>query len=437
MEISSLCDRIARLPLVFPLGKIVEVRGGIARVKGFGGAARIGARVVLGDAGRVGEIVALDFEGASVLPERGLAGLALGQRVVIINDHHVIQPSLAWLGRVVDADGKSMDGMPLPMGTHPVAVRSAPPPAISRQRLGARVDTGYAVFNTFLPLVQGQRIGLFAGSGVGKSRLLAGLAQRVQADVTVIAMIGERGRELRQFIEDTLGSEGMKSAVVVAATSDDAPSRRYRAALTAMAVAEFYRDQGKHVLFLMDSVTRFAEAFREVQSGVGLGNQARGFPAATAHEIMALCERAGPGTQGSGTITGIFSVLVAGSDMEEPVADILRGVLDGHVILDREIAERGRFPAIDLLRSVSRALPEAASEEENDLLISARSLLGRFERSRIMVEAGLYTSGSDPELDRAIDIWPELDAFIGKDESDGIKSSFDRLRLILRRGHCG
>lgn len=437
MEISALCDRIARAPRIFPMGRIVELRGGITRIQGFGNAARIGARVALGNTGQVGEIVALDSDGASVLPEGGISGLALGQRVIITNDHHVIQPSVAWLGRVVDADGRSMDGLPLPTGAVSVPVRSAPPPAVSRDRLGPRVDTGYAVFNTFLPLVKGQRIGLFSGSGVGKSRLLAGLAQRVEADITVIAMIGERGRELRQFTEDTLGAEGMKSAVVVAATSDDAPSRRYRAALTAMAVAEFFRDQGKHVLFLMDSVTRFAEAFREVQSGLGAGTQARGFPAATAHEIMALCERAGPGAKGSGAITGIFSVLVAGSDMEEPVADILRGVLDGHVILDREIAERGRFPAIDLLRSVSRALPEAASEDENALLIGARSLLGRFERSRIMVEAGLYTSGSDPELDQAIDIWPELDAFISKDEISGIKNSFDRLRLIMRRVRKG
>lgn len=433
MDVSVLCERILGTQRVFPVGRIAELRNGVVRVSGLNGAAQIGARVSLGNAGTGGEIVALDAEGASVLPDRGIAGLSLGLRVAILNREQVIYPSNTWLGRIVDADGRALDGAPMPLGNLPFAVRSAPPPAADRGRLGSRIETGLAVFNTFLPIVRGQRIGLFAGSGVGKSRLLANLARNMRADVTVIAMIGERGRELRQFTEDTLGPSGMASSVVVAATADDPPARRYRAALTAMAVAEFFREQGKHVLFLMDSVTRFAEAFREVQSGLGVGHHARGYPAATAHEIMALCERAGPGKEACGSITGIFSVLVAGSDMEEPVADILRGVLDGHVILDREIAERGRFPAVDVLRSVSRALPEAATDQENALLGEARALLGRYERARIMIEAGLYVSGSDPELDRAIDMWPELDAFVGRDDATGIVGSFDRLRLILRR----
>jgi flagellum-specific ATP synthase len=290
-----------------------------------------------------------------------------------------------------------------------------------------------AAFNTVLPIVRGQRVGLFAGSGVGKSMLLGHLARHMQADVVVIALIGERGRELREFVEHVLGPEGMRRAVIVAATSDRSPLIRRRCAWAAMAVAEFFRDQGQQVLFLADSITRFAEAHREVATAAGEMPALRGFPASTSHLIMSLCERAGPGEDGSGDITALLTVLVAGSDMEEPIADILRGVLDGHVVLDRQIAERGRYPAIDLLRSVSRSLPRAATEEENALISSARGLLGSYARSETMIKAGLYSEGSDPGLDQAIKIWPELDGFLADKEAVSAKNSFARLGVILRR----
>jgi len=225
----------------------------------------------------------------------------------------------------------------------------------------------------------------------------------------------------------------MARAVVVAATSDRSPLVRRRCAWAAMAVAEYFRDQGQHVLFLADSITRFAEAHREVAVAAGELPSLRGYPPSTAHTIMSLCERAGPGSAYSGTITAILSVLVAGSDMEEPVADILRGVLDGHVVLDRKIAERGRYPAIDLLRSVSRSLPHAASEDENRTIAEARQLLGAYARSEMMIRAGLYTQGSDPLLDQAIRLWPDLDAYLAEPEAQNTANSFNRLRLILRR----
>jgi len=289
------------------------------------------------------------------------------------------------------------------------------------------LETGLAAFNTFLPIVKGQRIGLFAGSGVGKSTLLAKLARGVHADVVVIALVGERGREVREFVERVLGEDGMKRAVVVAATSDQSPMVRRRCGWAAMTVAEHFRDHGKHVLFLADSVTRFAEAHREIALASGEGGNLRGFPPSTAQQITTLCERAGPGANASGDITAVFSVLVAGSDMEEPVADILRGVLDGHVVLDRKIAERGRFPAIDLLRSVSRALPEAASDEENSLISKGRKMLGLYDRSEMMIQAGLYNIGSDENLDAAIEAWPKLDAFLTESENVDSNASFSRL----------
>jgi flagellum-specific ATP synthase len=255
----------------------------------------------------------------------------------------------------------------------------------------------------------------------------------VAADVVVIALVGERGRELRDFTERVLGSEGMARSVVVTATSDQSALQRRRCALSALTVAEHFRDQGLHVLLLVDSVTRFAEAHREVALASGEAASLRGYPPSTAHAIMSLAERAGPGGGEAGDITAVLSVLVAGSDMEEPVADIIRGTLDGHVVLDRKIAERGRYPAIDLLRSVSRSLPEAASSAENALISDARRTLGAYDRAEMMVQAGLYVQGTDPVVDRAIRLWPQLDGFLAEDApAGGPDASFARLRACLQ-----
>ncbi|MEP2760547.1 MAG: FliI/YscN family ATPase, partial [Hyphomicrobiales bacterium] len=336
-------------------------------------------------------------------------------------------------GRIIDPFGNPIDGKPLLRGAAARALRRQPPDPGARRALGERLNTGMAGLNTMLPVVRGQRVGLFAGSGVGKSTLLGHLAQHMTADVVVIAMIGERGRELRHFIEDVLGEEGLSRAVIVCATSDQSPLIRRRCAWAAMSVAEHFRDQGKSVLLLADSITRFAEAHREVAVAAGEAPVLRGFPPSTAHLIMSLCERAGPGQGQQGDITGIFSVLVAGSDMDEPVADILRGVLDGHIILDREIAERGRYPAIDVLRSVSRSLPAAATDAQNKLIAQARNLLSVYDRNAMMVRAGLYSTGSDPEIDAAIQVWPDLDGFLAKVEKQSVENSFVQLELILRR----
>jgi flagellum-specific ATP synthase len=358
-----------------------------------------------------GEVLNLAHDQVTVLSDGAIEGLAIGDAVELMGRAD-LAPEDHWIGRIVDPFGMPLDGRPLLRGSRPRGLRGAVPLAASRGRLGARLSTGVAAFDTLLPLVQGQRIGLFAGSGVGKSSLLAKFARGVAADVVVIALIGERGRELRDFTETVLGPAGMKRSVIVAATSDQSPLIRRRCAWAAMSVAEHFRDQGQHVLFLADSVTRFAEAHREVALAAGEAASLRGYPPSVAHMIMSLAERAGPGPQGSGDITGIFSVLVPGSDMEEPVADILRGALDGHVVLDRKIAERGRYPAVDLLRSVSRSLPGAATEPENQLIAEARKLLGAYDRAELMIQAGLYVSGSDPLIDRAIKVWPALDGFL-------------------------
>jgi len=264
--------------------------------------------------------------------------------------------------------------------------------------------------------------------------LLATLVKNVDCDVVVTALVGERGREVRHFTDETLGTEDMEKTVVVAATSDQSALNRRRCAWTAMTVAEHFRDQGKSVLFLADSITRFAEAHREIASATGEIPVLRGHPPSTAQLITELCERAGPGTAGTGDITAVYSVLVQGSDMEEPIADILRGVLDGHVVLNRDIAERGRYPAIDLLQSVSRSLPAAATTIENEMILKTRKMVSVFEQNSLMVRSGLYVEGTDAELDLAVKNWHEIDAFLGRVGSDNISMSFDKLRLLLRRG---
>ncbi len=424
---------IAAVPLVTRVGRVQDVGRGTLTLSGLSRGTGLGDRVLIhGPKGLVGgEVLRLTRDGVTVLPDASVEGVAIGDRVDLVGRAE-IAPDDSWIGRIIDPFGRALDGRPLFPGTVQRPLRAQAPAAASRRRLGARLDTGVAVFDTLLPIVRGQRIGLFAGSGVGKSSLLSKFARGLQADVVVIALIGERGRELRAFVESVLGPAGMARSVVVAATSDQSPLIRRRCAWAAMAVAEHFRDQGLHVLLLADSITRFAEAHREVALASGEEASLRGYPPSTAHMIMALAERAGPGPEGAGDITGVFSVLVAGSDMEEPVADILRGVLDGHVVLDRKIAERGRYPAVDLLRSVSRSLPEAANADENALIAEARRLLGAYERAELMIQAGLYAKGSDSVVDLAITVWAALDGFLAEDGPGGAEMSFARLAACLK-----
>ncbi|MFD3188829.1 FliI/YscN family ATPase [Sedimentitalea sp. HM32M-2] len=428
-------DEIATAQIARPVGRVISVHGGTVQLSGLAGDAHIGDHLVLRrtpGTPLAGEVLQIDQNIVHMLPDAAPDGVAIGDQVVL---HRVppFAPGDHWIGRVIDPYGAPLDGKPLSRGGVVHDLMSSPPPAVERMPLGERVATGLSVLNTMLPIVQGQRVGLFAGSGVGKSRLLAQLARNMTADIVVIALVGERGREVNDFVDRVLGPEGMKRAVVLAATSDQSALTRRRCAWAAMAAAEHFRDQGLNVLFLADSVTRFAEAHREIAVSGGEAPALRGFPPSVTPMITALCERAGPGRFGQGHITAVFSVLVAGSDMDEPIADILRGVLDGHIVLNREIAERGRFPAIDVSRSVSRSLPDAASDAENAVIADVRRLLGAYEQSEVMIKAGLYAEGADPVVDQAIRVWPDLDAFFAKPEPDSIRNSFDRLGLILRR----
>ena len=346
--------------------------------------------------------------------------------------------SSGWLGRVLDPLGRALDGRgPLPSGPCVRRVRAAPPEATRRARLGPRLDVGVRALNCFATCRRGQRLGLFSGSGIGKSSLLAMLARHTACDVAVLALVGERGREVREFLEDDLGEAGLARSVVVVATSDSPPLLRREAAFAAMTVAEYFRDQGKSVLLLMDSITRFCLALREIGLSSGEPPATRGYPPSMFAELPRLLERAGPGldrADGSvGHITALFSVLVEGDDHNEPVADAVRGILDGHIVLDRRIAEGGRYPAVDVLRSLSRAVPGCNAPEENALSRHARALLALHADMADMVRLGAYRAGSDPAVDEAVTLAPRIEAMLRqeRDERTDIEGSFALLRSAL------
>lgn len=434
-QLEALKQQLSQLDTARPIGRVSGVRSGVIHVSGLNDVARIGdhAEIRTRQASTLsGEVVQLTQSDVVILPDAAVEGVALNDRVALV-EGGVVYPDVSWLGRLIDPAGSPLDGRPLKKGLKAQPLQATPPEAAARRSLGDRLNTGYVVFDTMLPIVRGQRVGLFAGSGVGKSNLMGGFARNISADVVVIALIGERGREVRHFLDEVLGPDGLQRSVIVAATSDQSPLTRRRCAWTAMAVAEFFRDHGKSVLFLADSITRFAEAHREVSLAAGEAPVLRGYPPSTAHLIMSLCERAGPGTTHQGDITAVMSVLVPGSDMEEPIADILRGVLDGHVVLDRSIAERGRFPAVDVLRSVSRSLPAAASPEENEIISIIRRHLSVYAKNEIMISSGLYAPGADPQLDLAISAFSPLDELMGIVHTEDTQHSFNQLQLVLRR----
>ncbi|MEO1313316.1 MAG: FliI/YscN family ATPase [Pseudomonadota bacterium] len=431
-QLNQVSQRIAQMPVRRRHGRLSAVRSGSVDIVGLGPETRVGDLIHIGDnPGPSGEVVALDQTSARAMTFHDSTGLAI-HTPVALEPAPPLCPTPDWQGRIIDAFGHPLDGRPLPQGHAKTDLRAAPPPATGRRPLGPRLGTGVAALDTMLPLVRGQRIGVFAGSGVGKSSLLAELAKNTPADRVVLGLIGERGRELRHFTDEVLGEAGLARSVVIAATSDQSPLIKRRAGWAAMAVAEAFRNQGDNVLLLVDSLTRMAEAHREVALTAGEPASLRAYPPSTGGMIAALTERAGTGTDSQGDITAVFSVLVAGSDMDEPVADMTRGVLDGHIVLDREIAERGRFPAIDVRRSVSRSLPHAATADENALIRKARAVLATYEAAHPMIQAGLYIKGSDAEIDQAVEIWPRLDAFFGETGPEDPATAFAALELCLK-----
>jgi flagellum-specific ATP synthase len=375
-----------------------------------------------------GAVIGFDTEAALALSYGTIAGLGPGS-LARCAPRAAAAPHDGWLGRIVDPLGRPIDALPpIPRPLRPpglaqaplAAPLAAPRAALLRERLGPRVSLGVRALDLFTPCRAGQRLGLFAGSGVGKSTLLGMLSRGAAADIIVLALVGERSREIREFAEDELGTEGLRRGVVIAATADSSPLLRREAVYTACAAAEHFRDQGLHVLLMIDSLTRFCLAAREIAISAGEPPAMRGFPPSVFAELPRVLERAGPGPSGSaGTITGLFTVLVEGDDLNEPVTDAVRGILDGHVVLSRAVAESGRYPAVDILRSLSRSAPGCLTEAEARLAREGRLVLARAAEMADLVRLGAYRPGTDAETDRALAIAPRIEALLTQDRREG------------------
>lgn len=336
-----------------------------------------------------------------------------------------------WRGRVLDPLGRPIDGKGTIEGVlERRPSRAAAPQAATRQRLGPPIGLGVRVLDAFCTAREGQRLGLFAASGIGKSTLLATLARAASFDTVVLGLVGERGRELREFLEDDLGPEGLARAVVICATSDAPAALRREAAYASLAAAEFFRDQGQRVLLMLDSVTRFALACREIGLAAGEPPATRGYPPSVFRELPALLERAGPGGPGAGSITALLTVLVEGDDHDEPIADAVRGILDGHVVLDRRIAEGGRYPAVDVLRSLSRSVPGCLTPEQAQLAGRARKALALRDEMADLVRLGAYRPGMDVDTDQALRAAPRIEAVLH--QARGELSTLDQAFGLLR-----
>lgn len=393
----------------------------------------VGARVEIettsGDL--TAEVVGLRRGQAICLPFGSVGGVKRGARVSFKSGAPTIRPSNAWLGRVIDGFGHPVDGKgPVPPGAVSRNLRASPPPAALRERLGAPVDFGVKALDAFCPARKGQRLGVFSGSGVGKSALLAMIARNTDCDVAVIALIGERGREVREFIEDYLGEEGLARSVVIVSTSDEPAMMRREAAYLALTVSEYFRDQGGHVLCLMDSLTRVAAAQREIGLAAGEPPTAKGYTPSVFSLLPRLLERAGSGSAGAGAVTGVFTVLVEGDDHEEPIADAARATLDGHIVLDRRIAERGRFPAVNILKSVSRSMSVDGDASLADAARRARALEATFDDMKEMVRIGAYRPGSNDEVDSSIRFHSKLEAFLAQALSETVPAAETRTLLF-------
>jgi flagellum-specific ATP synthase len=420
-------------------GRVKTVQGLLIEVVGPVRELRVGGRVEIetsSGATLLTEIIGFREGHALCLPFGPLSGVRLGCKAVFKRSDGAVYPSDAWLGRVINADGEPIDGKgPIARGIDAYSLKQVPLPAHERARVGAPMDLGVRALNTFTTLCEGQRMGIFAGSGVGKSVLMSMLVRNAAADVAIVGLIGERGREVQEFITEYLGEMGLKRAIVIVATSDEAALMRRQAAYLTLTLAEYFRDQGKRVLCMMDSLTRFAMAQREIGLAIGEPPTAKGYPPTVFAELPRLLERAGPGLVNSGSVTGLFTVLVEGDDHNEPIADAVRGILDGHIVMERGIAERGRYPAVNVLRSISRTMPGCVPVAMRPTLQKAREFMSVFADMEELIRLGAYRKGSDPQVDRAIALFPAFEAFLGqqREERTSIADGYTMLDAILAR----
>lgn len=427
----SALERVARCSPAALTGSVVRLEGLVAGVADF--PAPIGAQVAIETVAArelAGEVVGFRDELALVFPWGPVDGVRYGQRVRLRRTTRVVPVGDALLGRVIDARGRPIDGQGPAVCPYQALLDRAPPAAISRPRIDRPFITGIRAIDGLMTCGRGQRLGVFAGAGVGKSVSLGMLVRNAAADVVVVAMIGERGREVNEFLQRDLGEEGRARSVVVVATSDEPAPLRVRAAFTATAIAEHFRDQGREVLLLMDSLTRFAHAHREIGLGAGEPPATRGYPPSTFALLPRLLERSGRAATGS--ITGFYSVLVDGDDAHDPVSETVRGLLDGHVWLSRKLAAQAHFPAIDVLESVSRVMPDVVSREQRVQAIRVREWLAAYQEHADLIALGAYKSGANPVVDMALERRAEIMRFLRQDltEHGSFDATLDQLQRL-------
>jgi flagellum-specific ATP synthase len=428
-HLSRYAESVAPADPLLVMGKVTQVVGLVAEAQGINLPVGAGVYLHTDDEPVLAEVVGFKGSGMLVMPYAETRGLRPGCPVSSAGSEGMVKVGPGLLGRVIDGLGHAADGGPEPDYQALYPLYNDPPSAVHRRRIKEPVDVGVRVLNAMLTLGKGQRIGIFAGSGVGKSSLLGMIARHTAADINVIALVGERGREVREFMERDLGEEGMKRSVVVVATSDQPALVRMRAAFLAHSVAEYFRDQGKDVMLMMDSVTRFALAGREVGLSVGEPPTTKGYTPSVFAQLPRLLERAGT-SQGEGSITGIYSVLVEGDDVTEPVADAMRSILDGHVVLTRELADRGHYPAVELMGSVSRLMPEVNPPEVLKASRRLSELVAAYRRNEDLINIGAYSQGANPTIDQAIRLMDSINGFLRQSLDEGVDLDSSRQQLV-------
>jgi flagellum-specific ATP synthase len=399
--------------------------------------AAVGSRCIVEAAGGrklEAEVVGFSGEKLFLMPTGEMRGLMPGARVVPSQAVSEVHVGDGLLGRVLDGTGRPLDGLgPLQSCRDSQALMGVPLNPLKRWAIREPLDTGIRTINSLLQIGRGQRIGLFAGSGVGKSVLLGMMTRYTNADVVVVGLIGERGREVQEFVANTLGPDGLRRAVVVATPADNPPLMRLHGAWVAHAIAEHFRDRGLKVLLLLDSLTRFAQAQREIALAIGEPPATKGYPPSVFARLPQLVERAGNSDNGPGSITAFYTVLTEGDDQQDPIADAARAILDGHIVLSRPLAESGLYPAIDVEQSISRAMHLIADREQMELAIRFKQVYSTYQQNRDLVSVGAYRRGSDPRIDHAIDMWPKLLEFLRQDmyEAVPLHAARDQLRALV------
>ena len=436
--IETVTEQINKISLIHIYGRVTAVKGIVIECVGISEFVSIGTHILVhpnnGINHIMSEVIGFDGEKVLLMAFGDIDGVGAGSRVEIVNRENDVYPDASWLGRIINSLGEPIDSKgPLKNGEESYNLKNTPLPSQKRRKIGGKIDLGVRVIDTFTSCCYGQRMGIFAGSGVGKSVLISMLTKYANTDVKVIGLVGERSREVKEFIDEYLGPEGLKQAIIIVATGDEPAILRRRAAYLTMTIAEYFRDQGKEVLCIIDSITRFAMAQREIGLAAGEPPTSKGYTPSVFSELPKLLERAGPGIE-PGDITGLFTVLVEGDDHNEPISDAVRGILDGHIVLDRSIAQRGRFPAVNVLHSISRAVPKCNSAFENRLIIFGKKMLSIYNDMAEMIRLGAYKKGTDPEVDAAIEFYGVLEEFFNQapDETSHMAESYKKLAEILK-----